>query len=207
MKLHHVFAFALAAALTAAPTFAQEADKTDKADAPRAQEQAPVEKDKAAKPAEADKAKADDRKADSREMKDEKANSHDASRMPQSDQEPAAQDRDKDNKDNKDREMKGADNKGQASDRDRSAHHQFRPDAKEKLRASYHGNVDKSHRVTVVQQQVLPVEIRTQIQPVPVDVVSYLGPAPDGFMYGFVDGYCVVYDPNTFFVIDVIDLF
>ena len=48
---------------------------------------------------------------------------------------------------------------------------------------------------------------RDAFEPVPADVVAYLPPAPEGYVFGFVDGYCVVYDPNTFLVIDVIDLF
>jgi hypothetical protein len=61
--------------------------------------------------------------------------------------------------------------------------------------------------VSIAREQVLPVQVRTEIQPVPVDVVSYLPPVPEGYMVGFVDGYCVVYNPNTFIVIDVLDLF
>jgi len=192
MKITHLFALTLGAALIAAPAFAQQ-DQDKPADAPKAQEKAPADKDKVVKP-EADKAKP-------AEKTDEKsAPKSDARRMPQSDQEPNAQDRDhRGNADAK---------RGGDEDRDKQAHYQFKGDARTKLRSSYKNitTVNRGSRVTIVRQQVLPVEIRTQIEPVPVDVVSYLGPPPAGFMFGFVDGYCVVYDPNTFFVIEVIDL-
>lgn len=211
MKKTHLFAFALAAALTATPTFAQQ--ENDKpADAPKTQEKAPAEKDKAVKPAEGDKAKVKDenRKPEAREsklpqsdqepaVKDNRTEQKDAARMPQSEQAPAAQDRDNRN------DAK----RGDTSDRDRQAQYHFKGDEKTKLRSSYRDidHVNRSQRVSIARQQILPVEVRTQIEPVPVDVVSILPPAPEGFVFGFVDGYCVVYDPNTFFVLEVIDLF
>jgi uncharacterized protein involved in copper resistance len=172
--------------LIAAPTFAQQ-DQDKPAEAPKAQEKAPADKDKAVKP-EADKAKP------AGKTEEKSAPKSDARRMPQSDQEPGAQDAKRGN--------------GGDEQRDKSAHYQFKGDAKTKLRSSYKNitTVNRSTRVTIVRQQVMPVEIRTQIEPVPVDVVSYLGPPPAGFVFGFVNGYCVVYDPNTFFVIEVIDL-
>ena len=190
-----MFVLALAAALTAAPTFAQQ--DTDKApDSPKAhQEQSPAEKDKAAKPAEGDKAKTqnDSRKADARDSK-----------LPQSDQEPGVRNPDPARQDNQG-DRKEA-NRGEAN---KKADYHFRGNEKSKLRASYHNinSVDRSHRVSIAREQVLPVQVRTEIQPVPVDVVSYLPPVPEGYMVGFVDGYCVVYNPNTFIVIDVLDLF
>jgi hypothetical protein len=207
MKHTHLFAFALAAALTAVPTFAQQ-DTEKPADAPKHEKQAPADKDK-------DKAvKPESGSIKSQEAGQEKSKP-DArqSKIPQSDQEPGVKNESPDRKDashgEMGRENQGTAAKGQPTDKDRNAHYQFKGDAKTKLRSSYKGmsSVNRSQRVTVVRQQVLPVEVQTRIEPVPVDVVSYLGPAPDGFSYGFVDGYCVVYDPMTFFVIDVIDLF
>jgi hypothetical protein len=203
MKNTHLFVFALAAALTAAPTFAQQ--EPDKApEAPNAhQEQAPVEKDKAAKPAEGDKAKAqsDSRKSDARESK-----------LPQSDQEPGVKNPDAARQNNQEPAARDTrDNRNEASrgDANKHADYHFRGDEKSKLRSSYKdiGRVDRSHRVSIGREQVLPVQVRTRIEPVPVDIVSYLPPVPEGYMVGFVDGYCVVYDPNTFIVVDVIDLF
>ena len=198
MKHHHLFALALGAALVAAPAFAQEQDKP--ADNPKPQA---TEKDKAAKPAAEPKAE----KANA----DKKADRHDANRMPQSDQEPAMQDKDKADKGKMDRDRAGekAGDRGgkEISERDRSTHVTIKADAKDKLREHYaRGGETHTHTVTVIRQQILPVEVRTRVEPVPVEYVSYLGPAPQGFIYGFVDGYVVLYDPDTFFVVDVLPL-
>ena len=205
MKNHHLFAFALAAALTAAPAFAQDADKP--ADSPKSHA---AEQDKDAKPAngstkaqEANQEKTD-KKADKNDSKlpqsdREPGVKNEAGRMPQSDQEPAAQDRDRDKGEH--REAK------QPSDKDRNTHVTIKSDAKDKLRQHYaSSHPNHSHTVTVVRQQALPVSVQTMIEPVPVEYVSYLGPAPEGFVYGFVDGYVVLYDPDTFFVVDVMPL-
>jgi hypothetical protein len=209
MKNIHLFALTLAAVLTAAPAFAQQ--DTDKpAEAPKAQQE-PAEKDKAVKPEhgsvktqeagqEKTKPEAHESKIPQSDrepaVKNESGDHRDANRMPQTDQEPAAQGRE------------NHETRGNGSDRDRSAQYHFKGDEKAKLRSSYKGidRVNRGQRVTIVQQQVLPVEVRTRIEPVPVEVVGYLPPAPEGFAFGFVDGYCVVYDPNTFFVIEVLDL-
>lgn len=221
MKHTHLFAFALAAALSAAPTFAQQ--EQDKApEAPKAHEKA--DKDKAVKP-ENGSVKTQEAGQEKQEKKAEpnaripqsdqepgvknpeaarqqgQNERHDAARMPQSDQEPAPQERDNRN------EAKRGTGGDQADNR--HAEYHFKGDEKSKLRSSYHdiNRVNRSQRVTIAREQVMPVEVRTRIEPVPVDVVSYLPPPPAGYMFGFVDGYCVVYDPNTFLVVDVIDLF
>jgi hypothetical protein len=223
MKNTHLFALTLAAALTVAPTFAQQ--DTDKPAEPSKAHQAPdnKDKDKAAKPehgstktqeAGQEKTKSDarDSKSDAHDsrvpqsdrepgVKNDSADRKNTSRMPQSDQEPATQSRDT-------RENHEQGNRGEASQRDRSAQYHFKGDEKVKLRSSYKGidRVNRSQRVTIVRQQVLPVEVQTRIEPVPVEVAGYLPPAPEGFAIGFLDGYCVVYDPNTFFVLEVLDL-
>ncbi len=222
MKHTHIFTFALAAALTAAPSmFAQQ--EPDKTDNPKTHEEAKPADNKAAKPDERTKPQApakDDRKGDAKAAKipqsdqepgvknpeaakQQGKNEHqDAARMPQSDQEAAPQERDRDNH----ADANHADAK--RADANKHADYHFKSDAKTKLKSRYTNisHVDRSHRVTIVREQAMPVEIRTQIEPVPMDMVSYLGPPPSGYEYGFVDGYCVVYDPTTFIVIDVIDL-
>lgn len=203
MKHTHLFAFALAAALTTVPTFAQQ-DTEKPADA-KHQKEMPADKDnKDAKP--------EHGSMKTQEAGQEKTKDAHESRIPQSDQEPGVKNESPDRKNAERGEMgkqeRGTGAKAQPTEKDRNAHYQFKGDAKAKLRSSYKGasSVNRSQRVTVVRQEVLPVEVQTRIEPVPVDVVGYLGPAPEGFSYGFVDGYCVVYDPMTFFVIDVIDL-
>ena len=219
MKHTHLFAFALAAALSVAPSFAQQ-DQEKPSEQPKAHEKA--DKDKATKP-EATKPENGSVKSQEAGQEKTKPASHD-SRIPQSDQEPGVKNpdaaRQKDQTEHRDASrMPQSDQEAAPQDRDnrneahgqpnKHAEYHFKGDEKSKLRASYHdiNRVDRSHRVTVVREQVMPVEIRTRIEPVPVDVVSYLPPAPEGYVFGFVDGYCVVYDPNTFLVVDVIDLF
>lgn len=216
MKNIHLFAFTLAAALTAAPAFAQQ--DTDKpAESPKTHHQEPAERDKAVKPeqgsvktqeagqektrpeAHESKIPQSDREPAVKNESGDRGDRRDANRMPQSDQEPAARDRD-----NHEPAARGGN-----ADHDRSAHYRFKGDEKAKLRSSYKDidRVNRGQRVTIAQQQVLPVEVRTRIEPVPAEVVGYLPPAPEGFAFGFVDGYCVVYDPSTFFVVEVLDLF
>lgn len=204
MKHHHLFALALAAALTAAPAFAQDADKP--ADSPKSHEAKPENGSMKAQEANQEKT---DNKADKNDSKipqsDREAGvKNEAGRMPQSDQEPAAQDRDRDKSERHEADHRQA---KQPSDKDRNTHVTIKSDAKDKLRQHYAAShPNHSHTVTVVRQQALPVSVQTMIEPVPVEYVSYLGPAPEGFVYGFVDGYVVLYDPDTFFVVDVLPL-
>ncbi|ABF41108.1 hypothetical protein Acid345_2107 [Candidatus Koribacter versatilis Ellin345] len=215
MKFHFV-ALTLAAAL-AIPAIAQQPEKQD--ETPKTtEEKAPAPKAKAATP---DKAKVDEKrdKNDARESKlpqsdqepgvrnpeakpeaktdADKKRDADKAKMPQSDQDQAKREGEKREGDKK-----------EVSEHDRSAHYQFKGDAREKLREHYK-NVTTTHtrNVTIVRQEVIPVAVQTRIEPVPVEMVGYLGPAPEGFQYGYVDGYVLVYDPSTFFVVDVIDLF
>ena len=44
-------------------------------------------------------------------------------------------------------------------------------------------------------------------QPVPPDLLMYLPPVPPGYAIAYYDGYVVVYDPNTLYILSVIDLF
>ena len=204
MKHHQLFALALGAALMAAPAFAQEADKP--ADNPKPQT---TEKEKTVKP---EKGSVKAQEANQEKVDKDKADRHDANRMPQSDQEPAM-DKDRADKEKMDRDRAGEkagdrDRGGkEISEKDRSTHVTIKSDAKDKLREHYARNGGShTHTVTVVRQEVLPVEVRTRVEPVPVEYVSYLGPAPEGFLYGYVDGYVVLYDPDTFFVVDVLPL-
>jgi hypothetical protein len=44
------------------------------------------------------------------------------------------------------------------------------------------------------------------LQPVAPDVYGYLPPPPPGYRMGYYDGYVVVYDPVTYFIVNLIDL-
>jgi type IV secretory pathway VirB10-like protein len=198
MKFHFA-ALTLAAALTAAPAFAQQGDKPN--DSPKSED---TEKSKAVKP-EHGSVKAQEANQEKVNDKRDKNDARD-SKIPQSDQEPGV--RNPERQDNDAKRAGDRDEHKQASEKDRSTQYHFKSDAREKARAHYKAQATNHNRtVTIVRQQVIPVEVQTRIEPVPVDVVNYLGPAPEGFQYGYVDGYVLVYDPATYFVVDVIDLF
>ena len=202
MKFHFV-ALTLAAALTAAPAFAQQADKQN--DEPKAEEKAP-EKSKAVK-LEKGSVKAQEANQENDKRDKDKKDARE-SKLPQSDQEPGV--RNPEAKDNDAKRGPGGDRDEhkQVSEKDKSTQYHFKGDARDKLREHYKAQAASHTRnVTIVRQEVIPVEVQTRIEPVPVDIVGYLGPAPEGFQYGYVDGYVLVYDPATFFVVDVIDLF
>ena len=196
MKFHLV-ALTLAAAL-AVPAIAQQPEKQE--EAPKAEEKAAAPKAKTATP-EKGSVKAQEANQEKVEGKRDKNDARE-SKLPQSDQEPGVR-----NPEAKSSEKREGEKK-EVSEKDRNTHYQFKSDAREKLREHYKSvSTTHTHTVTIVRQEVIPVAVQTRIEPVPVEVVGYLGPAPDGFQYGYIDGYVVVYDPATFFVIDVIDLF
>jgi hypothetical protein len=45
------------------------------------------------------------------------------------------------------------------------------------------------------------------IQPIPPELLMYMPPVPPGYAVGYYDGYCIVYDPNSLYILSVIDLF
>jgi ABC-type Zn2+ transport system substrate-binding protein/surface adhesin len=53
----------------------------------------------------------------------------------------------------------------------------------------------------------LPPGWEKRMQPLPVAVERQLVPLPGGYRRGYVDGYAVVYSPNTQIVIDVVAVF
>lgn len=225
MKYTHFATLALAAALTATVGFAQQ--PTDKPeDSPKAHstEKAVKPEHGSVKAQEAGQEKTKTDKTEARDSKlpqsdqepgvrnpeaekndkpvakDEKADRKDAdkARMPQSDQEQG---------DRKEGDRNEA-RKAEPSEHDRNTHFQIKQDGREKVREHYKSEAAHvNHSVTITREQVLPVEVQTIIQPVPMDLVGYLGPAPEGFMYGYADGYVFVYDPNTFWVVDVFPVF
>jgi Ni/Co efflux regulator RcnB len=99
--------------------------------------------------------------------------------------------------------------RGQESQR-REYH--FRQEDAPKLRQNYKdiGHVDAAHRTMHHDRYVagghLPDDWRKHIHPVPAALIRELPPVPAGCTIGYIDGYCVVYDPGTLEIIDVIDL-
>jgi Ni/Co efflux regulator RcnB len=93
-------------------------------------------------------------------------------------------------------------NQGQAG-----AYH-FRKEDSGKLRQHYSniGEVDLRSRRKLVSGGRLPDDWKGRMRPVSVEVIRDLAPPPAGYVFGRIDGYCVVYDPNTGYIADAIDL-
>ena len=88
----------------------------------------------------------------------------------------------------------------------------FRQEDTAKLRQSYNeiNRVDMAHRNVNRERYVagghLPDDWRNHIHPVPAALIRELPPIPAGCEIGYIDGYCVVYDPGTLEIIDLMDL-
>lgn len=84
----------------------------------------------------------------------------------------------------------------------------FRQEDGAKLRQHYNriDRVDVHHRPEYVAGGHLPSDWHKRIHPVPEAVVRELPPAPPGYVFGYMDGYAVVYEPRTLMIADVIDL-
>jgi hypothetical protein len=53
----------------------------------------------------------------------------------------------------------------------------------------------------------LPPGWEKRMEPIPVVVERQLTPLPNGYRRGFIDGFAVVYSPNTQVVIDIVAVF
>lgn len=91
---------------------------------------------------------------------------------------------------------------------DHAAEYHFRQEDAPKLRQHYNRieHVDVAHRTALVAGGRLPEGWHARIRPVPVAIVRELPPPPPGYVFGYLDGYCVVYNPETRLIADVIDL-
>ena len=84
----------------------------------------------------------------------------------------------------------------------------FRQEDAPKLRQHYKKieHVDVAHRTAFVAGGRLPGDWHGRMRPVPAAVIRELAPPPPGYVFGYIDGYCVVYNPTTLLIADVIDL-
>jgi len=105
------------------------------------------------------------------------------------------------------------DDRDRAADQRRDDEHarveyHFRQEDGVRLREHYRHieRVDVSHRVALVAGGRLPGDWHRLMRPVPAVVIRELAPPPPGYVFGYIDGYCVVYDPRTGMIADVIDL-
>ncbi len=67
--------------------------------------------------------------------------------------------------------------------------------------------LNRSRRHHFLVGGYFPRQYVTYLQPIPPDVLGYLPPVPPGYAIGYYDGYTVVYDPTTYLIASVLDLF
>jgi hypothetical protein len=63
------------------------------------------------------------------------------------------------------------------------------------------------HRHRLFAGGYFPMRYLQGIQPIPLSLMGYLPPIPDGYEVGYYDGYCIIYDPDTLRVLSAIDLY
>ncbi|MGC2162361.1 MAG: hypothetical protein WA634_10655 [Silvibacterium sp.] len=87
--------------------------------------------------------------------------------------------------------------------------YQFRPNDRAYLHRYYLsrlGRINRARRPVFVIGGYFPYADIGYISPLPPDLYGYLPPPPPGYQMGYYDGYVVVYDPVTYFIVNVIDL-
>ena len=67
--------------------------------------------------------------------------------------------------------------------------------------------INRARRPHFLAGGYFPHQYVTYLQPIPPDVLGYLPPIPPGYAIGYYDGYTVVYDPTTYLIASVLDLF
>ena len=69
------------------------------------------------------------------------------------------------------------------------------------------GRLNRNRRHRFLVGGYFPRQYVTYLQPIPPDIMGYLPPVPPGYALGYYDGYTVVYDPTTYLIASVLDLF
>ncbi|MFZ0882136.1 MAG: hypothetical protein WAN14_01945, partial [Candidatus Acidiferrales bacterium] len=85
----------------------------------------------------------------------------------------------------------------------------WRPNDRDYLRRYYRRNfsyINRSRRPVFIIGGYIPFGSRGYFTPLPPNLLGYLPPPPPGYVIGYYDGYCVVYDPVTFTILNVVDL-
>jgi hypothetical protein len=85
----------------------------------------------------------------------------------------------------------------------------FRPTDRSRLHSYYAARlraINRANRPVFAVGGYYPYADIGYLQPVPPDVYGYLPPPPPGYQMGYYDGYVVVYDPVTYFIVNLIDL-
>jgi len=66
--------------------------------------------------------------------------------------------------------------------------------------------VDRNHRPRLGPGERLQGNWQSYMAPVPRSLIAYLPPVPPGYQVGYYDGYCIVYNPYTGVILNIIDL-
>jgi len=68
------------------------------------------------------------------------------------------------------------------------------------------GYINRAHRPVWAIGGFLPYSYIPYLTPLPPHLYGYLPPPPPGYMMGYFQGYVVVYDPRTGFIVNIVDL-
>src|ERR1700744_5565872 len=85
----------------------------------------------------------------------------------------------------------------------------FRPGDRDSLRryyASRFGYINRARRPIFLIGGFLPFADLAYLSPLPVSLYGALPPIPPGCQVGYWDGYVIVYDPMTGYIVSVVDL-
>ncbi len=85
----------------------------------------------------------------------------------------------------------------------------FRPNNRSYLHQYYFrilANVNRANRPVFTVGGFFPYAYIGYLTPVPVSLYGHVPPPPPGYQMGYYDGYVVVYDPGSYYILDVIDL-
>ncbi|HEX5236827.1 MAG TPA: hypothetical protein VFW25_16020 [Silvibacterium sp.] len=93
----------------------------------------------------------------------------------------------------------------------RAAAHQnyrFRSQDRSKLqqhyRAAHHEHAANAHRWAWRRGESLPSGWQGQVEPLPQEDITLLAPPPPGYVFGYYNGWAIVYDPNTGVILDAV---
>ena len=87
--------------------------------------------------------------------------------------------------------------------------YQFRSQDTTRLRNYYRGSfgkINRGNRPSFSRGGYVPRTYWTYFQPVPASLIGYLPPVPPGYAIGYYDGYIIVYDPSTWFILSVLNI-